>query len=145
MQGAWCGTRSQVSRITAWTEGGAKPLSHLGCPQRLPLNHSQYLILLLLLCWESTNLSHRSGLWADRSQDLALLFLWQCLVWCSVPSKGLVANKVFSTHTTGVGYSSLSQNSKRIAPGSKCKLFLKGGRHCYPFVRFSGLCVSVLG
>ena len=32
MQGAQCGTRSQVSRITPWAEGGAKPLSHPGCP-----------------------------------------------------------------------------------------------------------------
>ena len=31
MQGAWCGTRSQVSRITSWAEGGAKLLSHPGC------------------------------------------------------------------------------------------------------------------
>ena len=32
MWGARRGTRSQVSRITSWAEGGAKPLSHLGCP-----------------------------------------------------------------------------------------------------------------
>ena len=32
MQGACCGTRSQVSGIRPWAEGGAKPLSHLGCP-----------------------------------------------------------------------------------------------------------------
>ena len=32
MQGAQCGTRSQVSRITPWAEGHAKPLSHWGCP-----------------------------------------------------------------------------------------------------------------
>ena len=36
MQGARCGTRcgtqSQDSRITPWAEGGAKPLSHPGCP-----------------------------------------------------------------------------------------------------------------
>ena len=31
-QGARCGTRSRVSRITAQAEGNAKPLSHLGCP-----------------------------------------------------------------------------------------------------------------
>ena len=28
MQGAQCGTRSRVSRITRWAEGGAKPLSY---------------------------------------------------------------------------------------------------------------------
>ena len=32
VQGARRGTRSQVSRITLWAEGGAKPLSHPGCP-----------------------------------------------------------------------------------------------------------------
>ena len=32
MQGAWCGTQSWVSRITPWTEGSAKSLSHPGCP-----------------------------------------------------------------------------------------------------------------
>ena len=32
MQGARCGTQSWVSRITAWAEGGAKLLSHPGCP-----------------------------------------------------------------------------------------------------------------
>ena len=32
MQGAQYGTRSQVSRIRPWAEGGAKPLSHVGCP-----------------------------------------------------------------------------------------------------------------
>ena len=30
MQGARRGTRSRVSRVTPWTEGGAKPLSHPG-------------------------------------------------------------------------------------------------------------------
>ena len=34
MQGARHGTRSQVSRIRPWAEGGAKPLSHLGCPTK---------------------------------------------------------------------------------------------------------------
>ena len=33
MQGAQSGTQSQVSRTRPWAEGGAKPLSHLGCPQ----------------------------------------------------------------------------------------------------------------
>ena len=32
MQGARRGTRSRVSRITPWAEGGAKVLSHPGCP-----------------------------------------------------------------------------------------------------------------
>ena len=33
MQGARHGTRSWVSRIPPWDEGGAKPLSHPGCPK----------------------------------------------------------------------------------------------------------------
>ena len=33
IQGARRGTQSQVSRMTPWTEGGAKPLSHRGCPR----------------------------------------------------------------------------------------------------------------
>ena len=33
MQGAPCGTRSWVSRITPWAEGGAKPLSHRAAHQ----------------------------------------------------------------------------------------------------------------
>ena len=32
MQGARCGTRSQDPRIMPWAGGGAKLLSHLGCP-----------------------------------------------------------------------------------------------------------------
>ena len=32
MQGARHGTQSWVSRIMPWAEGGAKLLSHLGCP-----------------------------------------------------------------------------------------------------------------
>ena len=31
MQGALLGTQSRVSRVTPWTEGGAKLLSHPGC------------------------------------------------------------------------------------------------------------------
>ena len=40
MQGAGCGTRFRVSRITPWAEGGARPLSH---PGGLP--PSKFLIL----------------------------------------------------------------------------------------------------
>ena len=32
MQGAWRRSRSRVSRIPPWAEGGAKPLSRQGCP-----------------------------------------------------------------------------------------------------------------
>ena len=32
MQEAQCGTRSRVSWTTPWAKGGAKPLSHQGCP-----------------------------------------------------------------------------------------------------------------
>ena len=34
MQGARCGTGSWVSRIMPWAEGGTKPLSHPGCPNK---------------------------------------------------------------------------------------------------------------
>ena len=33
MSGAQCGTRSPVSRIRPWAEGGAKTLNHPGCPR----------------------------------------------------------------------------------------------------------------
>ena len=41
MQGARCGTRSQVSRIMPWAEGGTKPLSHPGCPSFRFMNKQQ--------------------------------------------------------------------------------------------------------
>ena len=37
-QGAQCGTQFWVSRIMPWAEGGAKPLSHTGCPQIILLH-----------------------------------------------------------------------------------------------------------
>ena len=40
--GAQRGTRSQVSRITPWAEGGAKLLSHPGCPRSLT-SHLPYI------------------------------------------------------------------------------------------------------
>ena len=33
MLGTRLGTQSWVSRITPWAKGGAKPLSHQGCPK----------------------------------------------------------------------------------------------------------------
>ena len=38
MQGAQHGTLSRVSRVTPWAEGGAKPLSHQGCPRLYSLS-----------------------------------------------------------------------------------------------------------
>ena len=38
MLGAPRGTQSQVSRITLWAEGSAKPLSHWGYPEKTILN-----------------------------------------------------------------------------------------------------------
>ena len=35
MQVAQCGTQSQIPRIRPWAEGGAKLLSHPGCPKNL--------------------------------------------------------------------------------------------------------------
>ena len=43
MQGAQCGTQSRVSRIMPWAEGGAKLLSHLGCPKFCVLTSVSYL------------------------------------------------------------------------------------------------------
>ena len=42
MQGAQRGTRSRVPRITPGAEGGAKPLSHRGCP-KLDFNSENFL------------------------------------------------------------------------------------------------------
>ena len=48
MQGAGCGTRSPVSRITPRVEGGAKPLGHWGCPSsHFRSQRAQFAILLL--------------------------------------------------------------------------------------------------
>ena len=52
MQGAGCGTQSRVSRIRRWAEGGAKPLSHPGCPESAFLSASG--VLLVLLVWNHT-------------------------------------------------------------------------------------------
>ena len=49
MQGSRCGTPSQMSRITPWAEGGAKPLSHPGCPKNV-LFFISFLCLLALRC-----------------------------------------------------------------------------------------------
>ena len=42
MQRARGGTRSQVPWIMPWAEGGAKPLSHLGCPLYYLFYHNFY-------------------------------------------------------------------------------------------------------
>ena len=56
MQGARLGTRSQVSRITPWAEGGTKPLSHPGCLNLT--NLKQIRKLWELMDWETIVLSH---------------------------------------------------------------------------------------
>ena len=48
MQEAWHGTQSPVSRIRPWAEGGAKPLSHLGCPELTYLIKTWQTNLLIL-------------------------------------------------------------------------------------------------
>ena len=45
MQEARRGTRSRVSRITPWAEGGAKPLSHPGCPDFLLYIYKRFIYL----------------------------------------------------------------------------------------------------
>ena len=47
MQGARCGTRSRVSRVTPQAAGGAKPLRHRGCPP---------VCLSILSCFPSASL-----------------------------------------------------------------------------------------
>ena len=42
MQGSRRGTRSRVSRVTSWAEGGAKPLSTQGSPIKLVLKPKLY-------------------------------------------------------------------------------------------------------
>ena len=46
MQGARCGTGSQVSRITPWAEGGAKLLNHWGCPRFSNIKPFLYLLFI---------------------------------------------------------------------------------------------------
>ena len=48
MQGARRGTRSRVSRITPWAEGGAKLLSHPGCPIVLDLLRFSFQSILVI-------------------------------------------------------------------------------------------------
>ena len=50
MQGARRGTRSRVSRIRPWAEGGAKPLSHPGPP---------FIYLFILLMRDTERQKHR--------------------------------------------------------------------------------------
>ena len=51
MQGAWHGTQSQVSRIRPWAKGGAKLLSHPGCP--LNSNLPEFSWILNIQCVDS--------------------------------------------------------------------------------------------
>ena len=57
MQGARHETRSQVSRITLWAEGSAKPLSHLGCLKFYILNSDLSLQDVTSRYGESTQIS----------------------------------------------------------------------------------------
>ena len=47
MQGAQCGTRSRVSRITPWAEGGAKLLSHPGIPSSMYFFKKDFIYLFM--------------------------------------------------------------------------------------------------
>ena len=53
MQEARRGTRSRVSRITPWAEGGAKPLSHPGCPDFLLYLYKRFIYLFERENWDS--------------------------------------------------------------------------------------------
>ena len=46
-QGARHETRSQVSRIRPWAEGGAKLLSHPGCPILYPFRRLSFVLLIV--------------------------------------------------------------------------------------------------
>ena len=59
MQGARRGTRSQVSRIRPWAEGGAKLLGHWGCPNLIfSIDEKK------LTCWQL----RREWKWGDGEQ-----------------------------------------------------------------------------
>ena len=58
MQGNWRGTQSRVSRIRPWAEGGAKPLSHPGCPKT-----QSWTELVCLVFWRGLGLSCLQCLW----------------------------------------------------------------------------------
>ena len=51
MQGARCGTRFRVSRITPWGAGGAKPLRHQGFPRSTFQTYYYILFWFPLLVW----------------------------------------------------------------------------------------------
>ena len=51
MQGARRGTRSQVSRVTPWAAGGAKPLSHPGCLDILFYVHCLFISFAHFFYW----------------------------------------------------------------------------------------------
>ena len=77
MQGVQRGTRSWVSRIMPWAEGGTKPLSHQGCPLFL---FSSTIIYWLI------------------SHDLIIIFLYSCLINIFLKSQKLFfISFIFST------------------------------------------------
>ena len=81
MQGAQRGTPSQVSRITPWAEGCAKPLSHSGCPLSSFLKNSDFMILAVcvssLISGRSLFLSYPAILvYLDKCQDTVFLILF---------------------------------------------------------------------
>ena len=51
LQGAPCGTRSQVPRIKPWTEGSAKPLSPPGIPYTDSSEQFSLIYLIIHLWW----------------------------------------------------------------------------------------------
>ena len=51
MQGAQHGTQLRDSRIIPWAEGGAKPLSHPGCPPLCFLESNLKYIVCVCVCY----------------------------------------------------------------------------------------------
>ena len=50
MQGAPRGTRFRVSRIRPRAQGGAKPLSHSGCPKRVAVfSNVKYILIIVIV------------------------------------------------------------------------------------------------
>ena len=80
MQGDRHGTRSWVPKIRPWAVGGAKLLSHLGCPIRMSFkeNWQSYLWHLYLFYLKT---------WKIKNKNLKfLLDITSCQFWIKAPS-----------------------------------------------------------
>ena len=69
MQGACHETPSRISRITPWDEGGAKPLSHPGCPSINILNEWLNNNWTYRLLWTMSMLLSHGILWVKWAEN----------------------------------------------------------------------------